>query len=88
MFLPGGLLLDVHVHGFAALKLGSLGHAGPLRSWYRRLDILPLQTLDFNLDVGESLLVVLNLLRHKLFIPRVEVPHEFWDQDGMGKPVT
>jgi hypothetical protein len=79
-------LLDVDIHGFTALELGSLGHARP-RSWYRRLDILPLQTLDFDFDVGESLLVVPNLLRHELFIPCVEVGNEFWDQNGMGKLV-
>jgi hypothetical protein len=78
-------LLDVDIHGIAALELGSLGH--PLRSGHRRLDIFPLQTLDFNLDVGESLLVVPDLLRHKLFVPRIEVRHEFWDQNGMGQPV-
>jgi hypothetical protein len=77
-------LLDADIHGIAALELGSLGH--PLRSGYRRLDILPLQTLDFDLNVGESLLVVPNLLRHKLFIPRIEVGHEFRNQNSMGEP--
>lgn len=86
LFLPGSFLLDVDIGGIAALKLGSLGYARPLRSGYRRLNILPLQTLDFNLDVAESLFVVPNLLRHKLFVPRIEVRHEFWNQIGMGEP--
>jgi hypothetical protein len=83
----GGFWLDFKIDGFATLKLWGLGRADSLRRRYRGLDILPLKTLDFNLNLGVSLLVLFNLRRHKLFIPRIEVRHEFWDQNCMGASV-
>jgi hypothetical protein len=75
------LLLHIHIHRFS-LELPSL-ESSVLGARNKRLAPLPFQVLNFILDFSIPLFIVPDLLRHKLPVPRIEMRHELWYQNGM-----